>query len=1195
MAKNKITILNLAGPLCPELSTYFEQKEIKVLDPDLNTHPELLTHILTKDQDDFSELANRFQTVKNSISLISLSPVIDLQNFALSNGKLILDESWLKNNFGHFILDKHFQGYGGISLSDNYPSFQEEGAFNITNPFNTGEYLDRMVYSALENGMSGLSIKTFFDHLIMYLAGLKNERKLGFPIEVVYGVFEETFGIQLHFFTQNFMLKDVTSSLSTNVSGEAEAYLLNIAIQTCDFFDFTILHDVNKTVITALWNKNEKIKTNNHGLLFSDLPASAGITQFPMRGVTSYQISPSELLDLSEKVILPSNQDVEEVVSQILKGHSVNLETSDSINDSLDEDEDPIQVAKSRSYSFEDVVSLVKGLNERGDLAQIVAGENKDSEDDIKNVIGQSRVTDSSHFLQEQMKRADEISQLKSLDDLMSSALMSRFQDFLSELGTNEEDASEEDFAVFQRSELAKIKKQVHEHLNLRLDSNLFPLDDESDHTDSGEFDTNQLQSLIAENQLLRNSQLIKDQLSKLAEIAQVTSLKDQIPPALISKFKDFVSELGKDEQDATEDDLAKFKKAEQLKIIRQVTEKINSNEPLSVLTLKDSKLIKDQLGKFAEVAQITSLKDQLPPALVSKFKNYLSERGKNQEEATEEDLVAFKKVEQLRIVRQVTQHIDTNIPLNDLPSNHLNKNEIGQKNNDQITHLLHSENKFLETSKIIKDQLAKVAEIAEVKTLKEKLSPELQAQFEKFLTSIGKKMEDASEDDLASFKKVELKKVVGHVTDKLNSDLALTFNSFNKDQESGNKPEIDNEKIRALQSDNENLKNKLKVLFSEVKILKESRDQMASLKQKAIDSAELSKQVPISLQDEDRLRTQFISKLNLNEKISDDDLLKLTKVLEFDEKNLQQAKEQELALKKLNIEADQRESFFAKEIEKFQRLQKSKDLIIAKVKENLVEVSEKKDLEIQAMNDRINRMVVADSGKNNMAQVSYIKDLEKKVSSLEKTVDQHKKQLPVDPAPLKDEIRKLQILHKQAKDLAESNHREFVRGQERSKKDAQLINNLRNEKMKVELELKKSIQDSKKVDNQASNLHANEQEIKKLNELCTFFEDQAKNSLSRQKELELKLQDATRSQKKETATEDSNGKVKITQLENNVRKLNQDLIESRNILTEMKKESNKLRQDKVALQNQLDKIKKESDKGKGAPPKKTGSGGKVA
>ena len=57
------------------------------------------------------------------------------------------------------------------------------------------------------------------------------------------------------------------------------------------------------------------------------------------------------------------------------------------------------------------------------------------------------------------------------------------------------------------------------------------------------------------------------------------------------------------------------------------------------------------------------------------------------------------------------------------------------------------------------------------------------------------------------------------------------------------------------------------------------------------------------------------------------------------------------------------------------------------------------------------------------------------------------------------------------------------------------------------------------------------------------------------------------------------------------MKKLTQDIVESRNQLAEMKKDTNKLRQEKTALQNLLDKAKKDLEKYE----KKPASGKKTA
>lgn len=322
MAKNNkpIIILNLTGQLFPELGDYFAKKALTVIDPlESSVDGQEWTHIITKDVADFTLIADTYNTISQDIKVISLSGVEDIQNFILANGKLILCEVWMKSPLGEFILDKFFQEYGGISLSESYPAFLERGSFNITNPFNTGEYLDRLVHSAFIDGISALAVKTFFDHSVMYLTSLKKSGKIGLPIEVHYGYFNDVFGVQLHFFTQGLELEDVTFSLSNEINRRSDNYLLNVAVHSSDFFDFSLLKEVNKTIITALWTKDERIKNENRGLLLSELSASAKLTEYPSEGVTSFQTTNHELADITDSVTISGSEERDDFL-HVVKG-----------------------------------------------------------------------------------------------------------------------------------------------------------------------------------------------------------------------------------------------------------------------------------------------------------------------------------------------------------------------------------------------------------------------------------------------------------------------------------------------------------------------------------------------------------------------------------------------------------------------------------------------------------------------------------------------------------------------------------------------------------------------------------------------------------------------------------------------------------------------------------------------------------
>jgi hypothetical protein len=970
VAKRELIILNLAGELSVELKQYFAQKKATLLSSDDIGKTESFSHILTRGEMDFFDLSSLYNTIDRNIKIISLTALDDIQQFVMANGKLIIDEVWFSNGFGHFIMDKFFQDIGGINLGDSYPVFTEKGSFNIANPFNTGEYLDRMVHTAFQDGMSGLSIKTFFDHLIMYLTGLKTKGKVGLPIEVTYGYFEDVFGIQLHFFTQDLILEDLTLSLASNISKKAEEYLLNVAVHSSDFFDLTYLHDVNKAVITGLWTRDSKIKIENRGLLISDLSAGAAITQYPIQGVTSFLSGNSEISDLSDKIILPTTI-VENKEIEAIKGSTLKDSHSQSI---------------AGVYDLENEVTIVKGsLEETADSQTIRGGT----------------------------PLSDEITLVK---------------------GSREEEL-----------EVIKVKGEASE----------------------GE-----------ERNLVKGGQAEREQKTVIQASREKTETAMQV---------------------------------------------IKGDAPI-----KPSAFMVKKMGEGLQ-GEENGKADSPLRRLVNLVK------------ASEEE------------------------------------SEVG-------------ENDFAKQK--LKQDRAKIQEILKVKSHKDELPEEIKNNFDAFLAAQDKSVANATQKDFEAFKKTEIQKTIKSAANSVERTLGASPGTADK---RGDKL------VQTLQAENESLKSKMKTLLAEVKILKESKGQLAEIHQKAMEAAEISTQQQQSDHLDNILREQMLQKLKDQKGLGEQDSKRLFELMERENKFIQNTKEQEAKLRKLHIEAAQKESYFSREIEKLQRQVKAKEMIVTKAKENVTIILEKKDQEIAFLNQKLTLANKTISAHNPQAQNQLIKDLEKQLSNHEKMIEIYKNQMsnrPVDKLDdeqVKEENRRLQMINKQFKNQLDLTKKDFQKLQDRSAQDTALILTLKADKLKLEQSLKKASMEVRKEEISNNAQPALEAEVRKLKGLNDFYEGQIKDAQARQREQEVKLQAALKNQKKDTATEEASGKGRTGQLENNIRKLTQDLVESRNLMAEMKKETTKLRQEKIAFQNQIDKFKKDAEKAKGAAPKKPGAGGKAA
>lgn len=473
MRDKKLTILNLTGELIPELKEYFSSRNILVVNPLEKNEEHDWTHIITKDIHDFTLLNKTYELTKKNRNLISLSQVNDLQNFTLNNGNLIFSDIWFKGEMGNFIMDKYFQAFGGMNLSENYPAFNEIGSFNIANPFNTGEYLDRMVQKAFESGASALTVKSFFDHLIMYVTGLKSKGKAGLPFEVTYGVFEDIFAVQIHFFSNQMKVMDVATSLSSNISKKAEEYYLNVAVQSTDFFDFSFMPQVNKVIVTALWTKDERVKFENRGLMFSSLIGGLPLALYKNEGSSSTIVGGDIIDDFSEKVTVPDNLTDDNAVS-LVKGFTEDGEKPTLVKGTVDDpegsqtisggegEEDPFSTLLKGLPETEDEKQLIKGGNLLEEVAQTVKGKFEEDKHVVK-ISGDKIDVDKVAFsiaskVDETTKEKD--LKVRSLGGVLPQSIKTGLFDFAKGLGKDVESLNDNDLDRFQVQKVPEIIKR---------------------------------------------------------------------------------------------------------------------------------------------------------------------------------------------------------------------------------------------------------------------------------------------------------------------------------------------------------------------------------------------------------------------------------------------------------------------------------------------------------------------------------------------------------------------------------------------------------------------------------------------------------------------------------------------------------------------------------------------------------------
>ena len=1098
----QLAILNLAGELSSELANYFAQKQVLVVDPAVDATKEEWTHILTRNVDDFNFIKETYKTFEKEIKVISLSDVKSARNFIFANGKMIFDERWMDSAVGVFILDKFFQEYAGISLSDNYPKFAEKGSFNLMNPFNTGEYTDRMVHEAFDHGVAALSVKTYFDHLNMYLAGLKKKGKVGYPIEVSYGVFDDVFGVQVHFYSEGLIMEDVTGSLSPNISRHTEENLLHISVQSTDFFDFTFLAAVKKVVITGVWTKTESIAAANRGLMLVNLLSAASVAGLESEDITSNLLPSEEPADNTEKVALPKGELPEERIK--ISGDEFTESIAESISSSLEID-NIRQIISGTPENDEE--TLVSGNFETEDGKTSIAPDK--AEKDILNVIkGQIEEEKAVFKLGGDKFSADNFAmriaagvanapqgkgmmQVKSLGEKLPDTLKSGLFAFASKLGKNVDELSVDDLENFQTNEVPKIVKghltssrRAAEEDNIQLIADQFE-------EELKVFSITE-QKLNPDDFAMRVAAGVTSR-AQGANMMKVKSIGEALPVSIKTGLYDFAKGLNKNADELTSADLAKFQQTELSEIIKN--QLVIENQKST--TGKDVGLLNDIRGKLEKKLKKEFKQDSIETIL---------------DEATSVG-------DQLRVKGVVKSSLKESM--------------------DSQFQLSHKES-------ISKDEQEKL-----VKSLS---------------SSLGEDEE-------------KIRKIVV-------AETAPSSNSLFQ------APAVDPQvakKLERVDKENALLKENLKTVMSELKVLKESKTQINGIASRAEEEAKkIVIESKFDAQDE-QLRNELQERLAKKQSISIDEQAKFADLMEREKQLLQQAKEEEKKAKRAQIESGQREQLFIQELEKANRQIRSKDLMLEKTKEALQKTIAKKDFDTNELKTRIDQLNREKATSPVHTQALTIKELEKQNNGLTKMLEMAKSKINAlnanlqaksDDGSAKEEARRLTLMNTQFKNQYEAAKRDVSKLMEKLNAEAATANNLRQEIKDLEALVKKTNIDAGKTLPTAANPDL-ELSLKRSQAQNALMENQLKEISNKLRDTETKFAEFLKNQKASTNLADES-RSKTAQLEANVKKLTADLLDSRNQLGELKKEANKLRQEKTALQNQVDKFKKDTEKAKG-------------
>lgn len=461
--KKDIIILNLCEELSPQIMDYFNRRDIQLIDPKIDEKNYKWTHVLTQNLQDFSFLRESYKTIENNIQIISLTPVTDKQNFICANGKVVLNEFWIKSKIKNFILDKFFQEYLSQDVSLSEVRFGTIGKFNLHKFHIIGDHFDQLVSASHEESVSAVNVRSFLDHTLMYLAALKNRQKMDFPLEVVYGTSEDAFGVQFYFPSQGLMIEDVSSAFGMEGNRHSEESLLSTALNRCDFLDFSLIESAKKMVITAAWVKGGGV--DDASLLLTTLPHKAKLVGYLQESNIGPAVSNGA--DYLEHIHLPENQNEEirrvsgENFSEIIAtriSDVLELERIQRIAGTEESEEELVQILKENAQEENDKI-VFSGENEFEDVKQIISSSLSQTSETIqKDFINSEEL--KKIIIKSIGEEKPEVFKVGSFQEKISNEIQRSIGEFCKEKHLKSGDFSREHIVDFQAYFLNKGLKE---------------------------------------------------------------------------------------------------------------------------------------------------------------------------------------------------------------------------------------------------------------------------------------------------------------------------------------------------------------------------------------------------------------------------------------------------------------------------------------------------------------------------------------------------------------------------------------------------------------------------------------------------------------------------------------------------------------------------------------------------------------
>ncbi len=272
---SKKYILNLTGTLREELQILFDSLGFEITHVDIASE-ELgqeatsgLALVLINSEDQLDTLIEKELL---STPMISFGEIRNRKKFFENGGVAVFNSDVMTNPVISKILENFLGADSSLQIELAYNNLlAEANSVKVMTPANIGYYSDIFANDATINQFNTSAIRNYFGAISAYLIFLHQKGIGEFPLEVDYGLNENSFLLQVHTTVTSFFDQNLWESLNKEKGNNPFGNLLDISITQCDLLNINYIQNSNKLVFTALWDKKEN-EAPFSSILMGDVP-----------------------------------------------------------------------------------------------------------------------------------------------------------------------------------------------------------------------------------------------------------------------------------------------------------------------------------------------------------------------------------------------------------------------------------------------------------------------------------------------------------------------------------------------------------------------------------------------------------------------------------------------------------------------------------------------------------------------------------------------------------------------------------------------------------------------------------------------------------------------------------------------------------------------------------------------------------